>query len=208
MTTLVCDIDNTIADARARLARSLEEIGRPELVPTAFNDYGGFEPFVSKAEHRRLFRIFLSERFIDLDTPMPQAADVLNDWIGRGLRLVYLTGRHDGSGDAMRAGTETWLRQHGFPGPDMDRVELYMKPQRGLADTAYKRDALSAICERERPLAGIGDLPYEGQLYGEFGLRPILTAELGLIAEDDLAASHPSAIVVRSWADIAHELRP
>ncbi len=207
MRTLVCDIDNTIADARPRLARSLEAIGRPELVPTALADYGGFKPHVSDDERRRLFRVFLSERFVDLDEPMPRAAEVLRAWTEAGHRLVYLTGRHDGDGDSMRAGTETWLRRHGFPAPDADHVELRMKPQRGLGDTAYKRDALSAICERERPLAGIGDLPYEGELYGECGMRPILTAELGLIPEGDLAASHPSVVVVRSWTDIERELR-
>lgn len=207
MSALVCDIDNTIADARPRLARSLEAIGRPELVPTAFNDYGGFEPFVSKAERQSLFRIFLSERFIDVDEPLPRAADVLRAWVERGHRLVYLTGRHDGSGDSMRAATEDWLRRHGFPRPDDAHVALRMKPRRGAGDTAYKRDALTEICQSHRPMAGIGDLPYEGELYGEFGLQPILTAELGLIPADDLAASHPTALVVRNWAEIEQALR-
>lgn len=206
MTTLVCDVDNTIADARARLARSLEAIGRPELVPKAFRDYGGFEPYVTPSERRRLFQVFLSERFIDEDEPLPRAADVLGAWVGRGYRLIYLTGRHDGSADSMRRGTEDWLRRHGFPRPEADAVKLWMKPQRGIGDTAYKRDALAEICEGERPVAGVGDLPYEGALYGEFGMRPILTAELGLIAVEELAASHPSAVVVHGWGEIEREL--
>jgi len=206
MRTLVCDIDNTIADARPRLARSLEAIGRPELVPTAFNDYGGFEPFVTADEHRRLFQIFLSERFMALDEPMPRAAEFLSAWTEQGHRLVYLTGRHDGVGDSMRAGTESWLREHGFPSPGEGDIALRMKPRRGVGDSAYKRQALAELTADDSPWAGIGDLPYEGALYGEFGLLPILTAELGLIAVEELAASHPSAVVVHNWAEVAGQL--
>ena len=208
MRTLVCDIDNTIADARPRLARSLEAIGRPELVPTAFNDYGGFEPFVSKDEHRELFRVFLSDRFMELDEPMPRAPEILSAWVERGHRLVYLTGRHDGAGDSMRGGTEAWFREHGFPVPNGSGVTLRMKPRRGIGDTAYKRQALADLAERDAPWAGIGDLPYEGVLYGEFGLLPILTAELGLIPFEELANSHPTAIVARDWGDIRRQLFP
>ena len=208
MRTLVCDIDNTIADARPRLARSLESIGRPELVPTAFNDYGGFEPFVSKDEHRELFRIFLSDRFMELDEPMRRAPETLTAWIDSGHRLVYLTGRHDGSGDSMRAGTEAWLSEHGFPVPNGSGVILRMKPRRGIGDTAYKRGALDELAERDPLWAGIGDLPYEGTLYGEFGLLPILTAELGLIPVEKLATSHPTAVVVHDWTEIEQRLRP
>ncbi len=208
MRTLVCDIDNTIADARPRLARSLEAIGRPELVPTAFNDYGGFEPFVTTDEHRRLFGIFLSERFMALDEPMPHAAEVLSAWTGRGYRLVYLTGRHDGADDSMRGGTESWLREHGFPLPDAADVSLRMKPRRGVGDSAYKRQALAELAATEAPWAGVGDLPYEGALYGEFGLLPILTAELGLIRVERLRASHPSAVIVHDWAELERHLLP
>lgn len=208
MRTLVCDIDNTIADARPRLARSLEEIGRPELVPTAFNDYGGFEPFVSKDEHRELFRVFLSDRFMELDEPMPRAPEILSAWVERGHRLVYLTGRHDAAGDSMRSGTEAWLHRHGFPVPNGSGVILRMKLRRGIGDTAYKRQALDDLSAQGVPWAGIGDLPYEGALYGEFGLLPILTAELGLIPLDELAGSHPAAVVVQDWDDIQRQLFP
>jgi len=208
MRTLVCDIDNTIADARPRLACSLEAIGRPELVRTAFTDYGGFEPYVSQDEHRQLFRIFLSERFVDLDEPMPRAAEILHAWTEAGHRLVYLTGRHDGDGDSMRTGTTAWLQRHGFPMPNSEHVRLRMKPRRGVGDRTYKRQALAELTADDSPWAGIGDLPYEGTLYGEFGLLPILTAELGLIPEDELAASHPAAVVAHDWIDIGQKLFP
>ncbi|MFB6286468.1 MAG: hypothetical protein ABEK03_07810 [Candidatus Bipolaricaulia bacterium] len=206
MRTLVCDIDNTIADARPRLACSLEAIGRPELARTAFTDYGGFKPFVTKDEHRRLFQVFLSERFMALDEPLPRAAEVLSAWTDRGHRLVYLTGRHDDTGDSMRIGTERWLQEHGFPLPDDDHVMLRMKPGRGAGDQDYKRQVLAELAAHDSLWAGIGDLPYEGRLYGEFGMRPILTAELNLIAVEHLQQSHPAAVIVHGWNEIAGHL--
>lgn len=85
-----------------------------------------------------------------------------------------------------------------------------MKPRRGVGDRAYKRQALADLnTDVDSALwAGVGDLPYEGALYGEFGLLPVLTAELGLIPEDELAASHLSAVVVHDWTDIGRELFP
>jgi len=200
-TALVCDVDNTILDTRPRVRRCLETIGRGEVFAKSNKTYGGFRAFLSEQEAQDFWRIFLSERFLDLDDPLPGAASVLHQWVLQGA-LIYLTGRHDAPGDSMREGTLRWLERHGYPVPNGGQVQLLMKPARTALDLDFKRAALEQLQATHDLVAGLGDLPQEGPLYADFGLKPILVSVVGLFGEDELKHAHPAVEVADNWRSV------
>lgn len=200
-TALVCDVDNTILDTRPRVRRCLEAIGRGEVFAKTNTTYGGFKAYLSPEEADAFWQLFLSNRYLGCDIPLPDAAQVLDNWCDRGT-LIYLTGRHDAPGDSMRTGTLGWLKRHGYPVPDGQRVRLQMKPKRALVDLDFKRDALETLAAQYDLVAGLGDLPQEGPLYAAFGLRPILVSAVGMFSEDELQNAHPAVAVAGTWRTV------
>lgn len=202
--TLICDVDNTILNTRPRVKACLAAIGRPEVFEQSPRTYGGFKEMLSSEEVKRFFRIFLSNEYLHLDEPLPDAAQTLHDWLRRG-RLVYLTGRHDAPGDSMREGTLRWMRAHGYPEPD-GKIQLLMKPSRLEQDERFKQQALGRLNPFPAGSIGVGDLPYEGTLYASMGLRPILVSAVGLFPDAQLQGSHPSVALAASWKQVAKSL--
>jgi len=177
MEYLVVDIDNTIADTRRRVKASLDRVGRVEVYPKAAESYGGFDKYLTPDEEERFWQLFLSDKFLHLDEPAEGSAQVLRDIRGNGVELFYLTGRHDETGDSMRPGTETWLKENGFPAPDQNGVSLCMKFRRKMEDEEFKRELLgNEFGERPAPgeAVGVGDNPDDAVVYSEAGIRPIL----------------------------------
>lgn len=202
---LVCDVDNTICDTRPRVERCLESIGRPEVYELTADSYGGFKDMLSSEEVDQFFQIFLSNQFLEVDTPLPGAADVLHQWT-QNHHLIYLTGRHDMPEDSMRAGTETWLNTHHYPSPDQDQVQLWMKPSRFEVDLDYKNAVLATLSIQYQLCAGLGDLPHEGPMYAAFGLKPIIMSTVGMFPEDELRATHPDVVVTANWSEVTNIL--
>jgi len=202
MEALVCDVDNTICDTRPRVRRCLERIGRGEVYARSSNRYGGFKEHLAPDELQRFFRVFLSDEWLDADAPLPGAAETLRAWLETGRALVYLTGRHDAPGDSMRAGTLRWLTAHGFPLPN-GATRLIMKRTRFDNDVDHKRAALEALPPELEARFGLGDLPQEGPLYGEMGIRPILLSAVGMFPAASLRRSHPEVIVAADWGEVA-----
>jgi len=83
-------------------------------------------------------RFFTSEYCKD-DTPVAGAREFLDQVLRRGGEILYITGRHQ----EMSAGTLTSFRRAGFPLPDGERVQLWLKPQLADDDDAWKE-----ICHR------------------------------------------------------------
>jgi len=200
---LVCDIDNTLLNTRPRVRRCLEAIGRGEVFEQSPRTYGGFKDMLSAAEIRCFFQCFLSETYLDFDHPLPNAAATLHAWIEAGKRLIYLTGRHDAPGDSMRAGTETWLADHGYPVPDGHTLPLIMKSGRNQNDRSYKQASLSTLGPFPPCSFGLGDLPHEGLMYARVGLNPVLVSEVGLFTWQELTKSYPDVYVAENWKDVS-----
>jgi len=203
--TLICDVDNTILNTRPRVRACLAAIGRPEVFERSPRTYGGFKETLSPEEIERFFRIFLSNEYLPLDEPLPDAAQTLHGWLKRG-QLIYLTGRHDAPGDSMRAGTLQWLKAHGYPEPN-EKIKLLMKPARDQEDRAFKRETLMRMKPFPPRSLGLGDLPYEGALYAAMGLKPILVSAVGLFTDEQLQGSHPFAVLAPSWKQVANCLQ-
>lgn len=202
MDCFVTDIDNTIADTRNRLRRALEEIDRPEVFEKTADRYGGFGDHLDGKEEERFWSLFLSGKFLHLDEPAPGSAALLRRINDAGVDLIYLTGRHEGNGDSMRPGTESWLEDHGFPSPESEGVKLFMKSRRKTNDKEFKLTKLGEEVSGKSCLeevVGVGDHPNDALVYSQVGIRPILLDWLGLFSKRELENSVSGVTVIGDW---------
>ncbi len=206
---LVTDIDNTIADTRGRLRRSLRAVGREEVFAETADQFGGFDDYLAPEEEEEFWRVFLSGKFLHHDRPAPGAAEFLGELKEEGVEIFYLTGRHDQAGDSMRAGTEAWLRENDFPDPAEAGISLFMKPTRKKNDREFKLELLEEKLSTKSPSVGaigIGDHPDDAFVYNRVGIRPVLLNWLGLFSPEELRNSASRAKVVASWPELEEEL--
>lgn len=113
----------------------------------------GLEPFLNilnsensmlKKEVMDFWRLhFFAGTFLHADQPYPKALEWVKKLAERGGLIFYLTGRDD---HRMRQGTLEQLKYWGFP-LDEDK-HLITKPQKGLKDGPYKREALKNIINK------------------------------------------------------------
>lgn len=196
---VIFDLDSTLLDNKVRQAEIMAEYGRREgLVPlTACRaehwegwDYrvamknAGLPPELVETHvepYRAMWReLFFTSEYCRLDEPTPGAAAYVNAVRSAGARVLYVTGRHE----PMRAGSEECFARHGFPVPDGDRVQLWMKPTLEETDDDYKARVHA-------------ELPTQGAVVGVFDNEPIHV--------NDYRRSFPEAVVVHLATD--HSMR-
>lgn len=100
------------------------------------------------------FDRFFTSRYVQFDHAMPGAVDLVNRCRATGLKVVYLTGRDE----TMRAGTETSLKEFGFP-LDGDECRLIVKPDFKTDDTEFKDEALGVIAGMATPVLFMDNEP-------------------------------------------------
>jgi hypothetical protein len=198
---IVTDIDSTILRTERRLKRVLHELGWEELFPQLHARYDGVKALLGREEQERFYQLFLSNRYLKLDEPLPGAAEVLQALQGADYRIVYLTGRHDAPEDSMRRGTEEWLAEHGFPHPQDGSTLLLMKPRRRMDDRGFKEEALKEILKWGPVRAGIGDRPSDVEAYLSQGIRSIIIWG-DHYPRDRLRAVGNQAEMVRDWIEL------
>jgi phosphoglycolate phosphatase-like HAD superfamily hydrolase len=199
---IVTDIDNTILNSEPRLRRTLQELGLEELLPELLARYDGVKALLKPEEQEKFYQLFLSERYLHLDEPLPGAAEALRALREAGYRIVYLTGRHDAPGDSMRRGTELWLVEHGFPHPGDGSTLLRMKPRRGMDDRQFKEEALRELAKLGSLHAGIGDRPSDIEAYLHYGIPAILIRGDDRHPGDGVRAVAGGVEVVRDWSEL------
>lgn len=198
MDLIVTDVDNTILRVERRLRRVLQDLGWEGFFPQLDEDYEGAKALPNP---EKFYRLFLAERYLELDEPLPGAAATLRALKEAGYRIVYLTGRHDAPHDSMRRGTARWLAEHGFPHPADGSTLLWMKPKRGLDDLRFKEEALKEILELGPVAAGIGDRPSDGKAYLQKGIPAILLRD-GRRPLDGLRALKGEVWIVHNWFEL------
>ena len=195
----VFDLDGCLFDTRHRQIQILRELGSreglPELYRVAPEHFVGWDlaatlaaAGLSEARAQQLYPTvraafdahFFQGDYALYDHAMPGAAGLVWRCHQVGLRIVYLTGRHE----QMRAATETALRRHGFP-PCEGHTRLIMKPDLSTADLDFKAEAL-----RELHLLG----------------TPALFLDNEPSNVNHFADEHPDALVV--WVETDHSPRP
>ena len=80
-----------------------------------------------------LARFFTSEYCKD-DTPVAGAREYLSQVLSAGAEILYITGRHR----EMEQGTLESFQRAGFPLPEGERVQLWLKPQLADDDDRWK----------------------------------------------------------------------
>lgn len=195
----VFDLDGCLFDTRHRQIQILRELasrgGLPELYRVSPEHFVGWDlratleaAGLSAARVRKLYptvraafdaHFFLSD-YVLYDHAMPGAAALVWRCYQAGLRIVYLTGRHE----EMRPGTEAALRRHGFPW-GRPRTDLIMKPDFHTPDLAFKTEA-----SRELRLIG----------------APALFLDNEPANVNHFAEAQPDALVV--WVETDHSPAP
>jgi len=147
------DLDSTILINRQRQSRIVREYGaahgNPRLAscaPEAVRSWdlrdtlrfcglneAEIAAIVPDLRQFWLERFFTSEYCKD-DTPVPGARDFLHAVLAAGGEILYVTGRHQ----EMARGTLEAFRRAGYPLPESERVQLWLKPALADDDDRWK----------------------------------------------------------------------
>lgn len=202
--TLVFDIDDTLVTAHERKIAVLNQVASdpalqnipniqrlalltPDSPIINYNIGGELKACgIAEADQSRVteawFKIFLTNASLYhrgkiISRPVHGAVEFVNTARSRGLHIVYLTGRqHDPDHhNSLREGTLDELQTHGFPLPNNDDVELFMKDValpgcvpsyiRAEVDAAFKKRILTDVNHRHPILATFDDYPPNVRLF-------------------------------------------
>jgi hypothetical protein len=136
-------------------------------------------------------------RLIEVDEPVPHAAQALRDWQGP---VVYITGRLEHVRDA----TMSQLRRFGFP---LEGAELHMFREEdwrggGLGDA--RRRMLEGILEKHRVLRVVDDFPGYFPVYKELGIPERIGLCRSRAHRPEDYFSKGATRIVDSWRELAH----
>lgn len=168
----VFDLDSTLLDNKPRQAKIMAEYGTRNNVPTlaacqpehwegwdfvlAMTNAGlpaaETEPHVEP--YRELWRsLFFTSEYCRFDEAVPGAVAYVAALRAAGLHICYVTGRHEG----MRAGSVDNFARLGFPIPDGDAVQLWMKPTLEEHDDDYKARVHAELPTKAGPIVAAFD---------------------------------------------------
>lgn len=177
--SIIVDIDSTIADTTRRRYLSLVDAGLKHLTYRDIENrsLGDVSSRLSRENRRRFGRIFYSSTYVATDIPIQGSAQALRI-LQKKFNIVYLTGRCKNPNDeslSMELPTISWLDGHEYPVPNNDTVWLFMRNHRGRRDDTFKRGAMKDVLAEElNPVVGVGDLPEDAILYLSFKLRTLI----------------------------------
>jgi hypothetical protein len=177
---IVVDIDNTILDTSKRKAaafmdsvlasnmiidrkslRNLQEVAKKSYDFKPLKDEF-FKILLPSVFDRFLSDDYLFKEGLHSDDPVPGSVKFLSDALDNGCRIIYLTGRHSGTGlnrsgmkNTMVEGTINTLKYHGYPVPSRRendpsaRVTIIFKEDRFKNDVKYKKEAAEKLMKTE-----------------------------------------------------------
>jgi hypothetical protein len=115
---------------------------RPFLDPLISADENEIE-MLKKSTMSFWRKHFFAGTFLHSDQPYPEALNWVKKLASRGAHILYVTGRDD---HRMRKGTLAQLKHWGFTLKKDE--DLITKPQKGLEDGPYKREALLNLLKK------------------------------------------------------------
>lgn len=224
MISVVVDVDDTLINTERRMQGVWRQVLSREIPLEAVETLGSvqiFEKFASsdqKARVNELRKLFwdivlclekVGLELIELDEPIPYAADVLQTW-SRHCRLVYLTGRPENTRDL----TLGELRRFGLPTSNIQLIMFSLEDYaraRGLNPSGptlvqAKSRLFSSLSKKHNVVRVVDDHPGYFIIYRQFGvpdrigfLRP---KRYSLQKYIDSGATR----VVESWQELQNDL--
>lgn len=209
----VVDIDDTLVSTKRRTQGlwrhvlgcevSLEEV---ETL-TARQIFERYATEEQKPQMRDLQRLFTETmlcrneagvRLMELDEPIPHAAEVLRAWREEA-KIVYLTGRLE----HIRHETVSQLRRFGFP---VEETELHMFKaedwgKSGLGDA--RRSLLEEVAKDNDVLRVVDDFPGYFTVYKELGVPERIGLIQSRMHQPTDFLENGATRVVRSWKELA-----
>lgn len=197
---IICDIDGTILENTKRKQQCIREAAGRSIGIEELAKYYDITKLLTMGEYGRFARLFFSNKYLLLDTPIQGAAKALNHLLGRGYFIVYLTGRHHNPKnpeEGMRKGTLEWLAHHNFPQPGAG-AGIVMKSCQEQDDEDFKREIMPRIRGMGFSIAGIGDLASDALTYSRLGATPIIFRR----PYNKDQAMPPGTVMVDKWEDV------
>jgi predicted secreted acid phosphatase len=152
MEYIIVDIDGTIVDNRKRKQVCVNLVTAKSLSFSEVNAEFGLEHLnLSSKEIDQIFDLFIANSMINdprcIDTPIPGASKILNEFQDLGVGIIYLTGRHHdiNNSSSMRNGTIRNFQINQFPLPDNSQIHLVMKPNREETDKIFKKQMYQTL---------------------------------------------------------------
>jgi len=187
---IIVDIDGTICDSRARMSESIREILGKYIPPEKVQyTVEANVSNVTKEEKRRIWKVFLSSRYISYDKPIPYSQELMKYFSSRGYSIFYLSSRPISMFDE----TMQWLKEYGYP-------EGTLILRRGFEkDITFKEKEVHQITIYYQVDYGLGDTPNDIIVYNKFEICSI--AITTFYSKQKLLESG-AKIIVSSWKEI------
>jgi histidinol phosphatase-like enzyme len=221
---VVVDIDGTILTNHKRLIASARDIIGSEwpftTEPTSDAVITYIEDFPRHSTSSRMrfkdsalspiesfYQVFLSNKYLSLDEPIVGALAAILE-MSIIYRIVFLTGRHDGS-ESMKRGTLSWLHSHGVKTPEImfkPNLDVCNSEELRRRDEEFKLKALEKLKGQGRIIAVIGDAMSDIRAAVNMDLVPLWFGTQDHKIDKKLmrslgASLHPP-IMVNSWDEI------
>ena len=195
---VIVDIDNTVMSCDERRAALCAEIlGRPVSAAEVRHDLY-CSRLLSGAQQEQYFGDFLSTKLMFLDRPYPGAAGTLDLLRGRGVRVVYLSGRFRSPVDKGRVTLE-FMRSYGL---FREGDAAIFKPSADVHDFDFKREAIVKLRHAYEVLWAIDDTPrslWVSKLAGIFSV--------GITTSYAPARFHFADMIVATWDEVNELVR-
>jgi len=202
---VITGIDNALANCERRRRAAFKEVyGKVKGIDIA-QALRGLSPLLTEEQEKQFYAVFMSEKYIDLDKPVPHSSGILKNLHKNSYTIVYLTARNY----ALREKTIEWLGNHKFPLPDRENVYLFMKDgsirNDSSTDSYFIEKRLGEINEMGNIVLGVASSLAEVAVFSNFGVRPVvLEASKGPAG---LNVSLENTTVVKSWKEIESFLK-
>jgi hypothetical protein len=190
---VIVDIDNTVMSCDERRAALCSEIlGRPVATAEVWRDLY-CSRLLEGPLQERYFDDFLSTKLMFLDQPYPLAAGTLDLLRGRGVKIIYLSGRFRSPVDKGRV-TLDFMKNYGLY---RDGDEAVFKPSAFVHDFDFKREAIVHLRHAYDILWAIDDTPrslWVSKLAGIFCV--------GITTSYSPVRFQFADMIVESWEDV------
>ena len=213
MLAVVVDIDDTLVDTNRRRWAAWRHVLGLELPLEVVEEHESSDILRIYASSNgevweRFWRVLLCWEeegisLLNLDTPLPYAADVVRRW-SEEHRVVYFTGRSTNMYDL----TLEKLEKFGFPVEDVDLVmsslndwNLYLNSK---ASTLQLRSKLfSSANARYKIIRVVDDIPSFFSIYKTFEVPERIAIQRSKIYSRQEYFSHGATKVVKKWKQLA-----